>query len=144
MTRREPTDTPALSAGDEAGFFVEPGRRAIPVYVELLSQQLPVLPLGVGGVEGGADPLPDGGGDFEGPRPRLRGDGTVRLGEKGNHSLFALAAGRKRGGRCQGDLEHKDETICGVHKEAINKAAADAPPPLSRPEVGPPTSTTDV
>lgn len=45
--------------------------------VELLGQELPVLPLSVGGVEGGADALTDGQGDFEGPWPRLRGDGAV-------------------------------------------------------------------
>lgn len=41
--------------------------RLIPVNVELLSQELPVLPLGIGGVKGGADPLTDGQGDFKGP-----------------------------------------------------------------------------
>lgn len=39
----------------------------VPVDVELLSQEVPVLPLGVGRVKGGADPLTDGQRDFKGP-----------------------------------------------------------------------------
>lgn len=39
----------------------------VPVNVELLSQELPVLPLGISGVKGSADPLMDGQGDFKGP-----------------------------------------------------------------------------
>lgn len=66
-----------------------------PVYVKLLSQELPVLPVGICGVKGGADPLTDGQGDFKGPWPCLGGDGTVRLREKGNHSLFILVARQK-------------------------------------------------
>lgn len=57
--------------------ITENNRERVPVDVELLSQELPVLPLGVGRVKGGADPLTDGQGDFKGPRPCLRGDGAV-------------------------------------------------------------------
>lgn len=39
----------------------------VPVNVELLSQELPVLPRGVSRVKGGADALTDGQGDFKGP-----------------------------------------------------------------------------
>lgn len=63
--------------------------------MKLLGQQLPVLPFGVWGIEGGGDPLTDGRWDFKGPRPRLRGDGTVRLGEEGDHSLFILVVGQR-------------------------------------------------
>jgi len=35
--------------------------------VELLCQELPVLPVGISDVEGGADALTDGQGDFKGP-----------------------------------------------------------------------------
>lgn len=80
----------------------------IPVNVELLSQELPVLPLGIGGVKGGADALTDGQGDFKGPWPCLRGDGAVWLSEKGNHSLFTLA-NKEKGKRYEGDCGWKSQ-----------------------------------
>lgn len=51
---------------------------------------MPVLALGVGSVEGGADPLADGHGDFEGLGPRLGRDGAVCLHKKRNRLLFSL------------------------------------------------------
>lgn len=50
--------------------FKERGN-CVPLYVEFLSEELPVLALGVGSVEGGADSLPDGRRDFEGFGARL-------------------------------------------------------------------------
>lgn len=75
----------------------------IPINVELLSQELPVLPSGISSVKGGADPLTNGQRDFKGPWPRLWADGTVWLSEKGNHSLFILA--ERKGQRCKNELE---------------------------------------
>lgn len=55
--------------GDSSAIRTSVGRGddGVPFDVELLSQELPVLPLGVGRVEGGADPLTDRQGDFKGP-----------------------------------------------------------------------------
>ena len=58
--------------------------------MELLGQQLPVLALGVGRVEGGTDALMDGRGDLESGGPRLGGEGTVGQREERNQPLFTL------------------------------------------------------
>lgn len=62
----------------------------LPLNVEFLSEELPVLALGVGSVEGGADALPNGRRDFEGFGACLGGDRAVGLHKKWEHLLFLL------------------------------------------------------
>lgn len=63
--------------------------RRSPLNVEFLGEELPVLALGVGSVEGGADALPNGWRDFEGFGARLGGDRAVGLHKKWER-LFLL------------------------------------------------------
>lgn len=58
--------------------------------MEFLSEELPVLALGVGSVEGSADALPNGQRDFEGFGACLRGDRAVGLHKKRERLLLLL------------------------------------------------------
>lgn len=63
-----------------------PPARALPSPADavFLGQHLPVLALGAGGVEGGADPLPDRVRDLEGLGAQLGGEVAVLVGKEGD------------------------------------------------------------
>lgn len=60
-----------------------------PADAVLLGQHLPVLALGAGRVEGGADALPDGARDLEGLGAQLGGEGAVLVAKEGD--VFSLS-----------------------------------------------------
>lgn len=64
--------------------------------MEFLSEELPVLALGVGSVEGSADALPNRQRDFEGFRACLGGDRAVGLHKKWER-LFLLLEKTSKG-----------------------------------------------